>query len=346
MELASVIIPTFNSEKHIGESIESVLTQGYPGIEIIVVDDGSTDDTVAVVRQKLQGFAKWQVIELEKNGGASAARNAGLRVASGSWVQFLDSDDILMPGKIEKQMAVCATAPADVATVYSPWNWAFLEDGRIEWLGPLQTPSIAGKAPVMCLVGGCRPLLGANLMRRTALNAVGGFDESLRFWECEEINVRLARVGRFLPVSTAEPQYLWRLRRGDIYIGEGNARYKSKDVALGWITQALKATGGRDLSNQELSEQDRAMFFRECTLWGRLVYSQQKEAFAEYLGIAQKLDPGIAPAYPRYITALSRWIGYEKAEGVAKLTRQPKVWLRTILNRLNLRRPNVIIELR
>jgi glycosyltransferase involved in cell wall biosynthesis len=346
MELASVIIPTFNSEKHIGESIDSVLTQNYPHIEIIVVDDGSSDGTVAMVRQKLQGFANWQVIELGINGGASAARNAGLRAASGSWVQFLDSDDILMPGKIARQMAVCAEAPADVAAIYSPWNWAFLEDGRIEWLGPLQTPSIAGKAPVMCLVGGCRPLLGANMMRRTVLNAVGGFDETLRFWECEEINVRIAALGSFLPAPATEPQYLWRLRRGDIYIGEGNARYKSKDVALGWITQAFKASGGRDIYDQGLSQQDRDMFFHECTLWGRLVYSQQKESFAEYLVIARKLDPNIAPAYPRYITALSRWVGYEKAEAVAKLTRQPKVWLRTLLNRLNLRRPNVIIELR
>ena len=346
MELASVIIPTFNSEKHICESIDSVLAQSYPSIEIIVVDDGSTDNTVTMVRQKLQGFANSQVVELGINGGASAARNAGLRLANGSWVQFLDSDDILMPGKIEKQMAVCADAPTDVAAIYSPWNWAFLENGRIEWLGPLQTPFIAGKAPVMCLVGGCRPLLGANLMRRTVLNAVGGFDASLRFWECEEINVRIARLGRFLPVPSTEPQYLWRLRRGDIYIGEGNARYKSKDVALGWITQALKATGGRDIYDQGLSEQDRQMFFRECTMWGRLVYSQQKEAFAAYLDIARRLDPKIAPAYPRYISALSRWVGYEKAEAVAKLTRQPKVWLRTMLNRLKLRRPNVIIELR
>ena len=346
MEVASVVIPTFNSKEHICECIDSVLAQSYPHIEIIVVDDGSTDNTVRLARRRLEGFAHWQVVELGINGGASAARNVGLRAATGSWVQFLDSDDILMPGKIEKQMAACAEAAADVAAIYSPWNWGFLEDGRIEWLGPLQTPFIAGKAPVMCLVGGCRPLLGAGLMRRTVLNAVGGFDETLRFWECEEINVRIASVGRFLPVPSTEPLYLWRLRRGDIYIGDGKARYQSKDVALGWITLAVKATGGRSLSEQGLSEQDTELFLRECTLWGRLIYSQQKQSFNEYLAIARRLDPNIAPAYPRHIAVLSGWVGYEKAEGVAKLTRQPKVWLRTVLNRLKLRRPNVIIELR
>ena len=115
---------------------------------------------------------------------------------------------------------------------------------------------------------------------------------------------------------------------------------------MGWITLALKASGGRDIYDQGLSEQDREMFFRDCTLWGRLLYSQERASFAEYLGIARRLDPNIAPAYPRYISVLSRWVGYEKAERVAKLTRQPKVWLRTLLNRLKLRRPNVIIELR
>jgi hypothetical protein len=139
---------------------------------------------------------------------------------------------------------------------------------------------------------------------------------------------------------------LWRLRRGDIYIGGQDARYKSKDVCLGWIKLALQATGGRPLDELGLSREDKRLLFHECTLWGRLVYSQDREAFDEYLSIARRLDPNMAPAYPFYISALSRWVGYEKAEGIAKLTRQPKVWLRRTLYRLKLRRPNTIIELR
>ncbi len=346
MELATVVIPMFNSEKYIGGCIDSVLSQQYPHIEIIVVDDGSTDNSVKVARQKLHGIANSQIIELGRNVGASAARNAGLRAASGSWVEFLDSDDLLLPGKIDLQMAVCNSAPPDVAAVYSPWNWGFLEGGRIEWLGGLRTPFIAGSPPIMCLVGGIRPLLGAGLTRRTALNAVGGFDESLRFWECEELCVRIANVGRFLEAPSTEPQYLWRLRRGEIYIGGKEARYQSADVCLGWIRLAVKAAAGRTLDRLGLSERDRRLFSNECTLWGRLVYSQNREAFDEYLRLARELDPDIAPAYPFYISGLSRWTGYEKAEAIAKLTRQPKVWLRTALYRLKLRQPNTIIELR
>jgi glycosyltransferase involved in cell wall biosynthesis len=346
MELVTVIIPTFNSEKVISRSIDSVFTQKYPRIEIIIVDDGSTDNSVAVARQKLQGFANFQILELGKNQGASAARNAGLRAATGTWVQFLDSDDLLMPGKLETQMAVCNTVPADVAAVYSPWNHGHLsDDGQIEWLAKLRTPDIEGKAPIMCLVAGPRPLLAGNLTRKTVLDAVGGFDEALRFWECEELCVRVAEKGRFVSVPTNEATYLWTLRRGDLYIGGQEARYQSKDVCFGWIKLAVKAAHGR-LLDELLSKEDKYTLLHECTAWARLLYSQHKADFGAYLSLAQKLDPNVGPAYPSYIAALSRLIGYEKAEGVARLTRQPKVWLRRILYFLKLKRPNTMIELR
>jgi glycosyltransferase involved in cell wall biosynthesis len=346
MELVSVVIPAFNSQQFITEAIDSVLAQKYPSIEIIVVDDGSTDNTVAVARQKLQrDLQRSQVLELGSNKGPSAARNAGLRVANGSWVQFLDSDDVLMPHKIERQMAVCARAPPDVAAIYSPWNWGFLESGKVEWLGPLRKPFISGKAPIMCLAGGCRPLLGACLTRRAALDQVGGFDEALRFWECEEACVRLATVGRFVPASTDEAEYLWRLDRNALYIGGSGARYSATVVGLGWIRQALKVTGNQVIDSLGLPEPDRRLLLNDCTLWGRLLYSQDREAFREYLSLARILDPNLTPSYPRYISALSRWIGYEKAEAAAKVTRQPKVWLRSALCGLKLRRRNTIIEL-
>ena len=260
MELVSIIIPTFNSRQFITEAIDSVLAQKYPSIEIIVVDDGSTDNTIAVARQKLQrDIPRFQVLELGVNGGPSAARNAGLRAANGSWVQFLDSDDVLMPRKIERQMAVCAAASPDVAAVYSPWNWGFLESGQIEWLGPLMTPFISGKPPIMCLAGGCRPLLGACLVRRAALDQVGGFDEALRFWECEEACVRLATAGPFVPASSDEAEYLWRLDRHALYIGGTGARYSSTAVGLGWIRQALKITGNQTIESSATARAGQAV---------------------------------------------------------------------------------------
>src|SRR4051812_44698764 len=99
MYLVSVIVPTYNSEKWICDTLDSLIAQTYPHLELIVVDDGSKDNTLALVRDKLgkEFRNSWQIIEHGSNHGPSAARNTGLRAASGSWVQFLDSDDFIAP---------------------------------------------------------------------------------------------------------------------------------------------------------------------------------------------------------------------------------------------------------
>jgi glycosyltransferase involved in cell wall biosynthesis len=347
MELVSVIIPTFNSESFVGDAIDSVIAQNYPQIEIIIIDDGSTDQTVAAVRKQLQGHSlRCRIIELGNNMGPSAARNAGLRAANGSWVQFLDSDDLLMSGKISRQMAVCAQAPSNVAAVCSPWSWGFFEAGKIEWIGTPTIPSITGKAPIMCLAGQCRPLLAASLIRRSVLSEIGGFDEGLRFWECEELNVRIATIGSFLIAPSDEPEYFWRLHQDRIYIGGTEARYNSTDVALGWIRQVLKAAKGSTIHSLDLTEQDRKFLLEDCTLWGRLLYSQNRQAFTKYLGLARLFDPNLSPAYPRHIAILARWVGYENAEAIAGLSRKPTTWLNSLLYRLKLRRRPPVFELR
>ena len=100
-QLVSIIIPAFNAEAWISEAIESALAQTWASKEIFVVDDGSTDRTLAIAR----GFAGRGVqVITQANRGAAAARNAGLRAARGSYVQFLDADDLLHPRKIEEQL--------------------------------------------------------------------------------------------------------------------------------------------------------------------------------------------------------------------------------------------------
>jgi glycosyltransferase involved in cell wall biosynthesis len=105
--LVSVIIPAFNSSDYIIESIDSALNQTYRAIEIIVIDDGSTDDT----RPKLAPLIEGKKIRyhFQANRGLSAARNAGIQLAKGHYLQFLDADDLLLPQKIEKQVACLQT---------------------------------------------------------------------------------------------------------------------------------------------------------------------------------------------------------------------------------------------
>ena len=133
MDLISVIMPTYNAAKWVSCTIDNLAAQTYPHFELIVSDDGSQDDTVAVVRKKLAKSFKhpWQIIERGKNKGPSAARNLALKAAQGRWVQFLDSDDFIAPSKFALQAAHCARVAADVAAVYSPWSQCHIEDGRV-----------------------------------------------------------------------------------------------------------------------------------------------------------------------------------------------------------------------
>ena len=106
MKGVSVIIPSFNSSLYIGESIESVLRQTYKNIEIIVVDDGSSDDTCAILERYAETHPGIFRYFRQQNRGPGAARNTGIRNAKGEYIAFNDADDLWLPQKLEKQVAV------------------------------------------------------------------------------------------------------------------------------------------------------------------------------------------------------------------------------------------------
>jgi glycosyltransferase involved in cell wall biosynthesis len=115
-DLVSVVIPAFNRVHTIERAVRSALSQDYPSIEVIVVDDGSTDGTAASVRrtfaQELQGGERARVKVIEKaNGGVCTARNAGMAVARGEFVAALDSDDYWLPGKLKLQVGILKAHP-------------------------------------------------------------------------------------------------------------------------------------------------------------------------------------------------------------------------------------------
>ncbi|NLI92082.1 MAG: glycosyltransferase family 2 protein [Peptococcaceae bacterium] len=102
--LVSVIMPAYNSEKYIEKAISSVLSQSYSNFELIVVDDGSRDDTAIIVSEIAGRDKRIQFFRNQKNSGVSETRNFGISQAKGDWIAFLDSDDMWAPGKLEKQI--------------------------------------------------------------------------------------------------------------------------------------------------------------------------------------------------------------------------------------------------
>lgn len=158
-----MIIPSYNSARYLAEAIQSVLDQSYADFEIIVVNDGSTDETEAVVKgfsdERIRYFA-------QENKGVGAARNAGLRLARGEYVAFWDADDLFLPEKLSRQVEFLLQDPS-VDLVFSGWEYINAE-GKI--LG-VEEPwkyrsSVLGVEDV--LVGGVAPV-HAVLVRRRCL---------------------------------------------------------------------------------------------------------------------------------------------------------------------------------
>ena len=103
--LVTVVIPVYNSEKYISKTIYSVINQSYQDIEIIVVDDCSTDGSLEIVKQLKSEYPIIRVIAFEENLGVAHARNKGIDVAKGQFIAFIDADDLWKPDKLEKQVS-------------------------------------------------------------------------------------------------------------------------------------------------------------------------------------------------------------------------------------------------
>lgn len=183
----SAIIPTRNRSSKLRRAIDSVLRQTYQDFEIIVVSDGSTDDT----EQAVASFpdARIRLITHESARGASAARNSGIRVARGKYLAFLDDDDAWLPDKLEIQVPVLDQAPAKVGLVYG-WMVYLDQDGREV---RLYRPEVQGDVFVEMLG---RQAIGNSstvMIRREVVETVGEFDENLPKWNDGEYWQRISK---------------------------------------------------------------------------------------------------------------------------------------------------------
>jgi len=198
--LVSVIMPAFNSARFISQAVQTVLAQTYPHIELIVVDDGSTDETEAVLAPYTQRIRLIHQV----NQGASAARNTGIQAAQGTYITFLDADDLMMPDKIAIQITVLETRP-DVGLVYS--GWQYVEEDNLRVVGEMR-PRQEGNVLADLLLRRMFLIPGAVMMRRDLFTQVGLFDVNLIVAEDTDLWIRLAYAGcTFAAVSQPLVQY-------------------------------------------------------------------------------------------------------------------------------------------
>lgn len=231
----SIVLAACNCEDTVAEAVASCLDQTHRDVEVIVVDDGSTDATAQV----LEGFGSSIRVIHQRNGGLAAARNTGARAATGEFVAWMDGDDIAMPGRLLVQAGVLASKP-EVALVSSDFS-AFVTgaadfdpshigryyrsvgrqgglDGIYSASGPMDAFVDARGMPLLIRWGDAyERLLWGNfvhpptvMVRRGVFDEVGFFDESLRYNSDYDLIIRIARSGPFAFVDAP----LLRYRRG------------------------------------------------------------------------------------------------------------------------------------
>jgi glycosyltransferase involved in cell wall biosynthesis len=189
--LVSVVMPAYNVAWCIGRAVDSVLAQDFRECELIVVNDGSTDGTRAL----LEGYGAAITVINQENRGMSAARNTGIRRARGTYVAFLDADDWWLAGKLSRQVELMRGRPE----IGFSSTTVRVEDGDGRLLNLWRCPN--GSTEILAtlfaqnaaIAGGC----SAVMARRDLLDRVGLFDESLRGFEDPDLWMRLAAVSGY-----------------------------------------------------------------------------------------------------------------------------------------------------
>lgn len=210
MSRISVIIPNYNRAKLIGATIDNMLNQTLPPDEVIVVDDGSTDNSVEVIRS----FGDRVHLIEQANQGPGAARNRGLEAASGEFIQFMDSDDLASLNKLEVQLAALKQTGADFG--YAPWIRSSIQGKQIRFLGPvLQGRSLPAWKPMLeWQLGNWCTIFQSCLFRRKALDKAGWYCTDMLVAEDGEYLIRILLSGA-QPVFTGDCLTFYRSNGSD-----------------------------------------------------------------------------------------------------------------------------------
>lgn len=281
----SVVIPVYNRGKFVGETVRSVLAQTYRDFEIVAVDDGSTDDSLAV----LNSFAGDIQILRHPNGenrGQSAAINLALRRIRGRYVAILDSDDLWAPEKLAVLVEYLEAHP-EIGLVYSNGQWVD-EEGNSK--GVIYGASHEESSDPAKVLMNCYFALPSNsVVRREAYEKAGPFDESYRTAQDHDMAVRLAEVTRLAYVD----RVLWSYRRHTASVSK---RSGEKRWRVGF--QILeKATRRYPYSPEVIRKRRAVLHFR----LGQLAKEQGAwPRFFWHMVIAGLLDP------PRALGVLTR----------------------------------------
>lgn len=306
----SILIPCYNAENWISQAIESALTQTYTNQEVIVIDDGSTDNSLA----QIKSFGDKIFWETRPNQGGNAARNRLLELSKGDWIQYLDADDYLLPNKIEQQIQFLAEVPhTDV--IYSPSVYEYCNDGQ-----PRQEvlPIPAPHDPWILLARWYLPQTGSPLWRKQALLDVGAWETNQPVCQEHELYFRLLLNNK---------QFQYFDKAGSVYRQWSESTVCKKDQSFtrhhrliieAQIEQYLNKKG--ELTQDRLQAINQARF--ECA---RMEWLKKPAQAKQIISSIQSSDSSFIPggeAAPKSYQMFFRILGFEAAERIAALKRR------------------------
>lgn len=315
MPKVSTIIPCFNAQSYIQETLESVVNQGHADLEVIVVDDGSTDDSTKIVSQQFPFVRLFRT----SHAGVSRARNIGTRLSSGDFIQYLDADDVLAPGKLKLQLEQLQKRGADVA--YGQWQELVPQpDGRFA-LGRISDGEIKGSTEIALFTDfWCPPV--AYLFRREIVEAVGGWNERLPIIQDARFALDCAlHGGRFAFCPGVMGQY--RVH------SSGSLSTRNP---LGFVRDCFRNAVEVEEwwgIHEGISEERRRALIKAYEYVARASFAKDKLMFEDACRALERLEPGYVPTHPRHLTVASMILGYKRAEHVALWYRYAKKHLKS-----------------
>jgi glycosyltransferase involved in cell wall biosynthesis len=316
--LVSVIIPAFNAEPWIGETLQSVLDQTYEDLEILVIDDGSTDRTANVACAVLsRGRFPYRIIK-QANGGLSSARNSGWAAARGTWIQFLDADDLLHPRKIALQIKECAEH-GSVDVVYSDWQKIVWSDETWKPEDSIRTPHIGKNVLADLLKDENWQQVGSQMYNIRVLRAVGGYDKCAEPVEDMELCLRIAMEnGIFVKAQTIGPVFWYRDRPGSLSKLSSVRRHVETCIKNAKFVEQY----GRAVQDNRSETVDAivGVYFGGA----RYFADRDWERFEQIVQDIEAFRPEFVPGAPNGLKILSRIVGYRRAERLAALYRRGK----------------------
>jgi glycosyltransferase involved in cell wall biosynthesis len=313
--LVSVVIPAYNAAEWISETLESVIGQTYRELEVILVDDGSTDDTGAIAEEKLKGALQYRILR-QANSGAAAARNNGWQAANGAWIQFLDADDLLDCRKIELQIGY-AKETADV--IYSNWQKLVFKSGTWQPVD-LRTPQIHDDALADILSDRNFLQLGSLLFRRNILCVCKGFDASHQPIEDVGLCVKIAIAGGTFVKAPSQTPIAWYRDLPRSFSKINHRKFIESCIKNAKLAERhLKHTPHNSARVREAIVN---VYFGAARYYAGLDWIR----FGEIVSDIEALDPSFVPKAPVHLKLISQIVGYRNAERIATVYRRAKLW--------------------